>query len=61
MPCLISKATTQHLRLVIMANWIMGLKVTIKDVKREGITGIDFSRRSEGFNKKDFDKISRIL
>ena len=24
-----------------MANWIMGLKVTIKDVKREGITGID--------------------
>ena len=31
----------QYLRLVIMANWIMGLKVTIKDVKREGITGID--------------------
>ena len=28
-------------KLVIMANWIMGLKVTIKDVKREGITGID--------------------
>jgi homoserine dehydrogenase len=27
-------------KLVIMANWIMGLKVTIRDVKREGITHI---------------------
>ena len=40
-PRLISKATTSASKLVIMANWIMGLKVTIKDVKREGITGID--------------------
>jgi len=28
-------------KLVIMANWIMGMKVTIRDVKRSGIVGIE--------------------
>ena len=41
--CLILKAMTRAAKLVIMANWIMGLKVTIRDVKREGITGIDLA------------------
>ncbi len=27
-------------KLVIMANWVMGMKVTMKDVKRTGISGI---------------------
>lgn len=27
-------------KLVIMANWVMGMKVTMKDVKRIGITGV---------------------
>lgn len=27
-------------KLVIMANWVMGMKVTMKDVKRTGITGV---------------------
>jgi homoserine dehydrogenase len=28
-------------KLVIMANWIMGMKVTMKDVKRKGISGVN--------------------
>ena len=30
-------------KLVIMANWIMGMKVTIKDVTRRGISGVSLS------------------
>jgi len=30
-------------KLVIMANWIMGMKVTIKDVNRRGISGVSLS------------------
>src|SRR5215471_4025737 len=30
-------------KLVIMANWIMGMKATIKDVKRVGISGVTLS------------------
>jgi homoserine dehydrogenase len=30
-------------KLVIMANWIMGMKVTIKDVARRGISGVSLS------------------
>jgi homoserine dehydrogenase len=30
-------------KLVIMANWIMGMKVTIKDVTRRGIRGVSLS------------------
>ena len=28
-------------KLVIMANWIMGYKVTLKDVDKTGITNVD--------------------
>ena len=30
-------------KLVIMANWIMGMKVTMKDINITGITGLDVS------------------
>ena len=30
-------------KLVIMANWVMGMKVTMKDVKRTGISGVKVS------------------
>lgn len=30
-------------KLVIMANWVMGMKVTMKDVKRTGISGVTLS------------------
>jgi homoserine dehydrogenase len=30
-------------KLVIMANWLMGMKVTMKDVKRNGITNVNLS------------------
>ncbi len=33
-------------KLVIMANWIMGMKVTMKDVKRTGITNVKLSDMS---------------
>lgn len=30
-------------KLVIMANWVMGMKVTMKDIKRTGISGVKVS------------------
>lgn len=43
MPLLDLEGYDAAAKLVIMANWIMGLKVTIRDVKREGITGMDLA------------------
>ncbi|HEY8139574.1 MAG TPA: homoserine dehydrogenase, partial [Nitrososphaera sp.] len=40
-------------KLVIMANWVMGMKVTMKDVKRTGISGVrsaNVKKAAEGGN-----------
>lgn len=44
-------------KLAIMANWIMGLKVTIKDVKREGITRIGLPEVRKAAREKNSIKL----
>jgi homoserine dehydrogenase len=47
-------------KLAIMANWIMGLKVTIRDVKREGITDVDLSDiKQAAMNKNSVKLVAR--
>ena len=47
-------------KLAIMANWIMGLKVTIRDVKREGITDVDLADiKQAAVNKNSVKLVAR--
>ena len=43
-------------KLVIMANWIMGYKVTIKDVYKKGITEIKLEEINEALKKRKIHK-----
>jgi homoserine dehydrogenase len=44
-------------KLVIMANWIMGYKVTIKDVYKRGITDIKLEDINEALKKRKYIKL----
>ncbi|HXG07277.1 MAG TPA: homoserine dehydrogenase [Nitrososphaera sp.] len=44
-------------KLVIMANWIMGMKVTMKDVKCTGITGVSVSDVKDAAQKGNAIKL----
>ncbi len=44
-------------KLVIMANWIMGYKVTIKDVYKKGITEIKLEEINEALKKRKYIKL----
>jgi homoserine dehydrogenase len=47
-------------KLAIMANWIMGLKVTIRDVKRKGITDVDLADiKQAAVNKNSVKLVAR--
>jgi homoserine dehydrogenase len=44
-------------KLVIMANWIMGYKVTIKDVYKKGITDVKLEDINEALKKRKYIKL----
>jgi homoserine dehydrogenase len=44
-------------KLVIMANWLMGMKVTLKDVERDGITTVNTKEVSEALKKGNAVKL----